>query len=687
MTIASLFFGLASAFGASLEDAKACLDRIDTECAEKVVAEAGATDSKDPQWLALMAQVHFHEGDYPSAFDKMKAAVDAGFDDPYEELPLYERTMYATAGWAEERRDRFAVRFRPGLDAMLIEDAFGAILGSDKHIAPLLGGSPPGVSRVELYPDGRSFIAASSLKAEDVETTGVVGLAKWSRLLVTSPRALSRGYPWQDTIAHEYIHLVVTHHTADRAPVWMQEAIAKYLDARWRDGVDRFRLSVRQQGLLAEALRQDDLVSFEEMHPSLAKLPTAERASLAYAQLATLMQFSFERGGKDVLQRVLPKVAAGKDPREALAEGVGIGDFAELEKQWRAWIEKQPLVGKALEELPTVLDGGDEMDLDPVLAERQDLARWVTLGDILRKAGETQASLVEYAKAIPQDEPPSPVLSNRIAQAQIELGDLTKAADTLRRSLEDYPEFAMTHKTYGELLVKQGQPAPARQHLVEAVAINPFDPEVHELLVEVYTKLGETASADRHARYLKIRAQGGDDIDRAPIHTREGEYELPTYEERDGHGATEDETRDSWLGKKAPAFSVTGLDGRTLRLADYEGKVLIVDFWATWCGPCKAVMPELAALYTENKAAGLVVLGITDEDTDRVRAFQSKKTVSYPLATDPGKRANTQYEVSALPTAYVIDRNGVVRERVVGAGPEGIERLKQAALKALESER
>ena len=243
------------------------------------------------------------------------------------------------------------------MDALIWRDALVAVKASHEHIAPLLGGGPPGVTFVELYPDGRSFIAASSLTAQDVYTTGVVGLAKWGKLLVTSPRALPRGYSWQDTIAHEYIHLVVAHQSGDRAPVWLQEAIAKYLDSRWRDGSDRFRLSIRQQGLLAEAIARDELVTFEQMHPSLAMLPSAEMASLAYAQLATLMQYCFERAGEKLLLKTLPAIRKGKDPRDALAAAVGAGSFARLEEDWRAWIAAKQLQGRQLDELPTVLDG------------------------------------------------------------------------------------------------------------------------------------------------------------------------------------------------------------------------------------------------------------------------------------------------------------------------------------------
>ena len=506
----------------------ACLDRLDVACADRALAAAGAARSSDPDVVAALAHTRFFDGDYPGAYDAMQTAVSLGFEDRYDELALYERTMYATAGWVEETRGRFAVRFRPGMDAMLVDDAFAAIQGSDRHIASLLGGSPPGVTRVEIFPNGRSFVAASSLYVEDVQTTGVVGLAKWSRLLVTSPRALPRGYPWQDTIAHEYIHLVVAHHTNDRAPVWLQEAIAKYLDARWRDGSDGFRLTVRQQGLLAAALETDTLVTFEEMHPSLAKLPDADRAGLAYAQLATLMQFCFETGGEGVLRETLPRVAAGDDPRDALARATGFDTFGALYGGWREWIARQPLLEKRIGELRTVLDGADEIDVDPVMAERQDLARFLTLGDLLREAGHVEASLVEYAKAVAPDEPPSPILTHRIALAHLELGDTNQAKLLLEESLVDYPEHAATHTTLGDVHLREGRIAEALEEYRRAVELHPFSLEAQQGLVRAARAAGNDALVEKHEAALRIRSRGGDDVQREPLHTRSGEYELPS---------------------------------------------------------------------------------------------------------------------------------------------------------------
>jgi peroxiredoxin len=656
------------ALGATLGDVQQALSLNDVPGAEKVLEALDSTESSEPNVVGMTARVHFWAGRYPEAYDTLQRAIELGWEDRWDNLALYERTLYTTANWTEVERGRFGVRYRPGLDAIIVDDAARTLQLAERNLAPLMGASPPGKTLLEVFPTTRSFIAASSLTTEDVHTTGVVALSKWSRLLLTSPRQMPRGYNWQDTVAHEYIHLVVSHNSGNEAPVWLQEAIAKYLDNRWKDGRDHFRLGVRAEGLLAEALRKDTLVSFEAMHPSLAKLPTPEMASLAYSQLSTLMAYSFEQGGEEVLLRVLPLVRDGVDPREALARGVGAEDFETLEQGWRAWVESQHLEEKRLAEPPLVLDGGDQLATDPLLAEREDLARFVTLGDLLRtEAGEPEAALVEYAKAVPEDEPPSPLLSNRMAQAHLALGRAPQAAELLERSVEDYPEFALSHKTLGQIYVAKQELGAALASYQASFSLQPFDPDVHEAMIRLLEQAGQSDEAARHQRYLRIRMRGGEDVVRAPLHTRVGDFELPTY---DAHFKVERgaEAADTWRGEKAPSFTVVGMDGSALSLEEFAGKALLIDFWATWCGPCKKAIPELAEMHQRYASEGLVVLGLTDERRETVERFTRKTEIPYRLVLDADGRVKARYGVSALPTVFVVDRAGRVQDVVVGGG-------------------
>lgn len=120
-------------------------------------------------------------------------------------------------------------------------------------------------------------------------------------------------------------------------------------------------------------------------------------------------------------------------------------------------------------------------------------------------------------------------------------------------------------------------------------------------------------------------------------------------------------------GFAAPNFALTSTQGESFTIADLKGKVVLVNFWATWCPPCRAEMPAIDAAYRANKDAGFVVLAVDQmESADVVNAFGAKYNLSFPLLLDSDGAINRQYLVSALPTSFFVDRRGVIRDMMIG---------------------
>lgn len=116
------------------------------------------------------------------------------------------------------------------------------------------------------------------------------------------------------------------------------------------------------------------------------------------------------------------------------------------------------------------------------------------------------------------------------------------------------------------------------------------------------------------------------------------------------------------VGRPAPTFEAATLAGQPLALADLKGRVVLIDFWASWCDPCREEFPELDALYREFREQGVEVIGVSvDLKRDNIDAFISKHPVAFPIIHDPKKAIADRFKPRAMPTAYLVDRAGVVR--------------------------
>jgi peroxiredoxin len=105
-------------------------------------------------------------------------------------------------------------------------------------------------------------------------------------------------------------------------------------------------------------------------------------------------------------------------------------------------------------------------------------------------------------------------------------------------------------------------------------------------------------------------------------------------------------------------FTLKDLSGKTWTFSELRGKVVLVNFWATWCPPCRKEMPDLETLYGRFGAKGLVVLGISDEEAAKVEPFIRERKVSFPVLLDPGRKVNEMFVVEGIPKSFVYDREG-----------------------------
>jgi cytochrome c biogenesis protein CcmG/thiol:disulfide interchange protein DsbE len=123
------------------------------------------------------------------------------------------------------------------------------------------------------------------------------------------------------------------------------------------------------------------------------------------------------------------------------------------------------------------------------------------------------------------------------------------------------------------------------------------------------------------------------------------------------------------VGMAAPDFSLPDMQGKTVRLSDYRGKVVFVNFWATWCKPCKEEMPSMEILWENFKSEDFVMLAISmDRVTTKkdIPPFIESMNLTFPILTDSWGQTDKRYKLMGVPETYIIDQNGVLREKVIG---------------------
>ncbi len=453
--------------------------------------------------LFLQAFERFLSGDYAAAVAKLRAAIARAPEDREMAglLALAAAADKAIKGHREKRSAHFLLRYPPE-DEVLADWALDALEAQLAALSGDLGFAPSRTIHVDIYRSASDLASVSTLTQAEVERTGTIALCKWARLMATTPRALRLGYPWLDSLSHELVHYVVSALSQDATPVWLQEGLAKFLERRWREpaGGD---LPPSSQHLLAKALASGKLITFEAMHPSMAKLPRAEDAGLAFAEVATAVASLHARGGMAALRAAIASVRGGMDARAAVAAAAG-GSWAEFEKSWKAFMVARkyktfpgmdPVTRRFRKPGAIASKRGPSEDEEVLTMDAG--ARYLRLGNMMLLHRRPKAAVVEYEKGAKSGGASSWLFSVKLGRTYLALGQPDRALKAVGEAQTLYPELPWPNLIAGQAHLALGDAGRAVDALQASLATNPFDPTVHCSLAEAYQKL--PASADRPA--------------------------------------------------------------------------------------------------------------------------------------------------------------------------------------------
>ena len=423
-----LALALAAPMRALAEKVEAQLEAWDVAGAAKALDELVHAHPGSAEAAYFRGRVLFEQGKYDEAAKAYAEAQERGAGSaPENDARLARAAAEETKGNEVFESAHFVLRTRPGKDTLLAPYALEALEKAYTGLTKDLGIEPPQKVRVEIYDSARSLARVSPLTIDQIKNSGTIALCKYNRLMVTSPKALLRGYPWLDTVSHEFVHYLVTQKGRNTVPIWLQEGLAKFLETRWR-GAPGMAVDDMSISLLQDAAKKDKLIPFAKMHPSIAMLPTQEQAALAFAEVEAAIRLLYQRGGQAALTELVSAMASGMTDEQAVAQAYGkgfeefiarryafaqiqLGRFPEAEEALRSAVERDPddeaaqalyarvlLKRGALDRARVALDNGIAVDpfdpdlhatyvevakglKDPALEERERKAIALAAGD------------------------------------------------------------------------------------------------------------------------------------------------------------------------------------------------------------------------------------------------------------------------------------------------------------------
>ena len=354
------------------------------------------------------------------------------------------------------------IRFQDDADVVLAPYLFKVVASTREVFQKDLGVTMPTPMRVELVRDQIGLAAMTGLPMEAARTTGTIGIAKWGRVIMVSPRATDHGYAFLDTLAHELTHLALTRASKDRAPLWLQEGVARSEETRWRTplpfdeapGADEVAAYGQKRGMGPE---------IDKIGPSIALLPSAEEAQVTYAKVQSFMKFYAAKAGEEALPKLLAGLATASNPEDidGTIKSLTGSTFGEWSARW-----KSEVLASA-KELPA-----DERPGRPPPKDLKKAQKRYRLGELLLDRSHAAAAERELEQAH-ASLPKGGSIRALYARAQVK----TDKRDKAKRLVENASDVSTGDAGWWSMraLLAVGEVEAAIEN---AIAIAPYDPNV-----------------------------------------------------------------------------------------------------------------------------------------------------------------------------------------------------------------
>jgi len=355
---------------------------------EKAHSILDSQDGTDPTVAIEKARLAIYEGECDKAVELLSRSDLAMSDETRHLGEIARGCARAMAGTVLVKDDAKGVwiRLQDDEDQALVPLLVDVAAKARDTLAKDLGVSLPKPVRVDLVRDQFTLCAMTGLPEEAAKTTGTVAIAKWGHVTMLSPR--TDGYGWMDTLAHEMSHLALTAGTRDKAPLWLQEGIAKHEETRWREAWPHDDMP-STDSFAAVGMAMNLGRPLDKLGPSIAMLPSAEQAAVAYSEVSSFVTFFAKEVGDNALPRLVERVKAaeGDDPANVALKDVSGMDLAAWDARWKQHLATVPT------DIPDELKPGARM---PEMHKVMKLAR---LGELLHGRGHHKSAAIEQAQA------------------------------------------------------------------------------------------------------------------------------------------------------------------------------------------------------------------------------------------------------------------------------------------------